>query len=73
VAGGYTRERADAVLASGDVDLVAFGKLFIANPICLPASSTAGPQHARARHLLRRRRPWLHRLPHPTATEEQPA
>ena len=32
VAGGYTRELADAVLASGDVDLVAFGKLFIANP-----------------------------------------
>ncbi len=32
VAGGYTKARAEAVLASGEVDLVAFGKLFIANP-----------------------------------------
>ena len=32
VAGGYTLERAHAVLRSGDANLVAFGKLFIANP-----------------------------------------
>jgi len=32
VAGGYTQERANAVLKSGDANLVAFGKLFIANP-----------------------------------------
>jgi len=32
VAGGYTLERANAVLKSGDANLVAFGKLFIANP-----------------------------------------
>jgi N-ethylmaleimide reductase len=32
VAGGYTLERANAVLRSGDADLVAFGQLFIANP-----------------------------------------
>ena len=32
VAGGYTRERADAVLAAGEADLVAFGQAFIANP-----------------------------------------
>ena len=32
VASGYTLERANAVLKSGDADLVAFGKLFIANP-----------------------------------------
>jgi len=29
---GYTREMADAALASGNVDLVAFGRPFIANP-----------------------------------------
>jgi len=29
---GYTREMADAALAAGDVDLVAFGRAFIANP-----------------------------------------
>lgn len=32
VAGGYTLERANAVLKSGKADLVAFGQLFIANP-----------------------------------------
>ena len=32
VAGGYTQERANAVLKSGDANLIAFGKLFIANP-----------------------------------------
>jgi N-ethylmaleimide reductase len=32
VAGGYTKERANAVLAAGLADLVAFGQLFIANP-----------------------------------------
>ena len=32
VAGGYTLERANAVLMSGAANLVAFGKLFIANP-----------------------------------------
>jgi N-ethylmaleimide reductase len=32
VAGGYTLERANAVLGAGLADLVAFGQLFIANP-----------------------------------------
>ncbi|MFL6673845.1 MAG: alkene reductase [Massilia sp.] len=32
VAGGYTFERANAVLKTGDADLVGFGQLFIANP-----------------------------------------
>jgi N-ethylmaleimide reductase len=32
VAGGYNLERANAVLRSGDADMVAFGQLFIANP-----------------------------------------
>ena len=32
VAGGYTLERANAVLKSGAANLIAFGKLFIANP-----------------------------------------
>ncbi|MBP0003177.1 MAG: alkene reductase [Cyanobacteria bacterium SBC] len=31
-AGGYKRESGQAVLASGDADLVAYGRLFIANP-----------------------------------------
>ncbi|MBA3438871.1 MAG: alkene reductase [Pyrinomonadaceae bacterium] len=31
-AGGYDKEKAERVLATGDADLVAFGKLFIANP-----------------------------------------
>jgi N-ethylmaleimide reductase len=32
VAGGYTLERANAVIEKGTADLVAFGQLFIANP-----------------------------------------
>jgi N-ethylmaleimide reductase len=32
VAGGYTFERANAVLQEGSADLVAFGQLFLANP-----------------------------------------
>ncbi len=31
-AGGYTRRGAEAALRKGDVDLVAFGRLFISNP-----------------------------------------
>jgi len=31
-AGGYTRETGEAVLADGDADLVAYGRLFLANP-----------------------------------------
>jgi N-ethylmaleimide reductase len=31
-AGGYDRETGNAVLAAGDADLVAYGRLFIANP-----------------------------------------
>ncbi len=31
-AAGYDKEKAERVLAAGDADLVAFGKLFIANP-----------------------------------------
>lgn len=30
--GGYDKEKGNAILASGDADLVSFGKLFIANP-----------------------------------------
>jgi N-ethylmaleimide reductase len=32
VAGGYTFERAAAVLRSGEANLVAFGQLYLANP-----------------------------------------
>lgn len=38
---GYTRERASAVLARGDADLVSFGALFLANPD-LPARLAEG-------------------------------
>ena len=31
-AGGYDRDSGNAVLAAGDADLVAYGRLFIANP-----------------------------------------
>ena len=30
--GGYDRARADAAIAAGDADLIAFGKAFLANP-----------------------------------------
>lgn len=32
VAGGYRREHAEAVLANGGADLVAFGEAYVANP-----------------------------------------
>ncbi|KAF3958346.1 hypothetical protein CMV_016741 [Castanea mollissima] len=32
VAGGYNREEGNEVIASGSADLVAFGRLFLANP-----------------------------------------
>ena len=32
VAGGYNREEGNVVIASGSADLVAFGRLFLANP-----------------------------------------
>jgi len=31
-AGAYTREAADAAIAEGDADMIAFGRLFVANP-----------------------------------------
>ncbi|GBQ82349.1 NADH:flavin oxidoreductase [Gluconacetobacter johannae DSM 13595] len=40
-AGGFSRDSAEAVLASGDADLVAFGRSFIANPD-LPARLREG-------------------------------
>ena len=40
-AGGFTRESAEAILATGDADLVAFGRQFIANPD-LPARFRLG-------------------------------
>jgi N-ethylmaleimide reductase len=39
--GGYTREKADAALASGKADLISFGVLFLANPD-LPERFAAG-------------------------------
>jgi N-ethylmaleimide reductase len=31
-AGGYDRDRGNAVLAAGNADLIAYGRLFISNP-----------------------------------------
>lgn len=39
----YTRELADAALASGEADLVSFGKLFIANPDLVARLRQGGP------------------------------
>ena len=40
-AGGFDATEAEAILEKGDADLVAFGRLFIANPICPTASGRA--------------------------------
>ena len=41
--GGYNQEKAEAALKSGDADLIAFGKLFLANPD-LPARFKQGAE-----------------------------
>jgi N-ethylmaleimide reductase len=41
--GGYDQEKAEAALKSGDADLIAFGKLFLANPD-LPARFKQGAE-----------------------------
>lgn len=43
VAGGYTLERANAVLQAGLADLVAFGQLFLANPDLVERFRRHGP------------------------------
>ncbi len=43
VAGGYTLERANAVLQSGLADLVAFGRMFLANPDLVERFRRAAP------------------------------
>ncbi len=42
-AGGYSRECAEAVLKAGIADLVAFGRLFIANPDLVQRFATGAP------------------------------
>ncbi|MDW7712321.1 MAG: alkene reductase [Deferrisomatales bacterium] len=44
--GGYTRQRADAVLAEGRADLVSFGALFLANPDLPERLRRGGPFNA---------------------------
>ena len=46
VAGGYTLDRANAVLKSGVANLVAFGKLFIANPDLVERFKQGAPLNA---------------------------
>jgi N-ethylmaleimide reductase len=63
----YDRESGNAAIASGEADLVSYGKLLIANPDltqALPAQCS--PQRACPRHFLRWRRTRLHRLSFPT-------
>jgi N-ethylmaleimide reductase len=43
VAGGYTLQRANAVLESGLADLVAFGRPFLANPDLVERLKTGAP------------------------------
>ena len=43
LSGGYDRERAEAVLASGAADLIAFGRPFIANPDLVERLKTGAP------------------------------
>lgn len=43
VAGGFTQEKAEAALRSGAVDLVAFGRPFIANPDLVERFRTGAP------------------------------
>jgi 2,4-dienoyl-CoA reductase-like NADH-dependent reductase (Old Yellow Enzyme family) len=58
---GYNRELAIEAVETGAADLIAFGRLFLANP-CAPCEERAD-QRARPRHLLWRRREGLYRLP----------
>lgn len=43
LASGYTLARANAVLHSGQADLVAFGQLFIANPVLVERFTRGAP------------------------------
>ena len=63
---GYSGASAEAAVASGHADLVAFGRPFISNPD-LPRrlKSGAPPQRTAGRQAVRRRRRGLHRLPGP--------
>ena len=61
---GYTQASAEAVIASGAADAVAFGKLYIANPdLAQRFAAGAALEHARRQDVLRRRGEGLHRLP----------
>lgn len=40
-AGGFTGETANAAIADGHADIIAFGRIFISIPICRAVSSTA--------------------------------
>ena len=64
VNGGYDRDAAEAVLARGDADLVSLRRPRSSpTPTCRALRAASAAQRARPRHLLRRRRARLHRLP----------
>ena len=60
---GAAPARRLALVEDGTADLIAFGGLFLANPDLPPGSPRRPVQQPRPRHLLRRRRARLHRLP----------
>jgi N-ethylmaleimide reductase len=67
LSGGYDRDRAEADLAGGKADLVAFGKPFISNPRLVTKLRTrAAPDCARPEYVLYAGRKRLYRLPHVT-------
>ncbi len=63
---GFDRDRANAAIAAGKADLIAFGKPFLANPdlVTRYRLGTAAERPGR-QDVLRRRRARLHRLPDP--------
>jgi 2,4-dienoyl-CoA reductase-like NADH-dependent reductase (Old Yellow Enzyme family) len=63
-AGGFTPDSAEAIVASGDADLVAFGRHFISNPgSARAAAARPAAQPLRPDDLLRWRHARVRRLP----------
>ena len=65
-AGGHDARTGAARIAKGDADLVAYGKLYIANPDLPGALRMRGAsKHSRPSDFLRRRRTRIYQLPDP--------
>ena len=62
-AGGFTGETAEAAIAAGHADAIAFGRIFISNPdLPRPSAARTSADAVQPRDLLRRRRGRLYRL-----------